>query len=455
VRRIFEDAFREDVKPTIAMETFDGEKVRLDPVKDRLQLPAETVAVLPPSGLELEFWEFGGRERNRKLPRGRQPDAILLCYNVADRGSFHAVKHMLMHYRMEMHLNEGHTVVSKPALAPRLAGVVCGCMADLASTVAGEEGVSLEEARDFAGSCDLGASVVSSASTGEGVRMVLYALANALMEAEEDAQAQRMLSDHAPRPEEMWALSPDAWSIHDGAGASGTMTDPPGLRPHEPQRGLCPHPDLVEVFSAQGMRPYGTRPLSSCLELGLLHRAVHVWLSDTKTGGLLLRKYSRSCAKNAGQWGPSGHTEVRCYDPSSGASVALGGPPASEAAEKAAARALVEQLGFKRAPRMQDHWFSSSSRDGNCLELIDVFVVPIDDECSLPPFSMRGDERTQWVHYLDVFGEHGAAARTLCHFEAAYRADMIKRLQARIVHSATATSVVNVPGRPQIPALVR
>merc|ERR1719198_490795 len=93
------------------------------------------------------------------------------------------------------------------------------------------------------------------------------------------------------------------------------MTEPRGLRLAEPSRGQLPRKDLVEVFNAQGDQTYSTRTLAACLEKGLFHRAVHVWLVDFTSGGLLLRKYSSSCPKHPRRWGPTCHTEVLCYEP--------------------------------------------------------------------------------------------------------------------------------------------
>eukprot|EP00927_Polykrikos_kofoidii_P078752 TRINITY_DN75569_c0_g1_i1.p1 TRINITY_DN75569_c0_g1~~TRINITY_DN75569_c0_g1_i1.p1 ORF type:complete len:451 (+),score=67.65 TRINITY_DN75569_c0_g1_i1:108-1460(+) len=427
IRRFIGDVFSENVSPTVGLEKY-AEKVLLDPVRNRADIPPETARVLPAAGLELEIWELGGRERCRQLPRGRQPDGIMFCYSLSDRSSYHGAQHQVMHYRMERHLAcDRSAVVARPSIEPRLVGVLCGTKSDGSSPGA----VATDEAlRDLGGSGGfLAHAMVSSARTDEGVRRAFLALVHSMMEADEEAEAERALEGIAPRPEEMWSLSEHATGDRGFEGA--VMSNPRGLRKHEPQRGCEPQQELVEVFDAEGARPYGARPVSTCLELGLLHRAVHVWLCDLRTGGLLLRKYSRDgSTKNGGRWGPSCHTEVRCYDRASGAAPS-GGPPASETCPAAGSRALREQLGIDREPRCQDAWLSCISRDGTNCELIEVFVIIIEDG-QLPPLSIQSSEQVQWVHFTDIFGNEGANARTLIQFEPVYRASMVQRLTSRI-----------------------
>eukprot|EP00929_Paragymnodinium_shiwhaense_P079032 TRINITY_DN41057_c0_g2_i3.p1 TRINITY_DN41057_c0_g2~~TRINITY_DN41057_c0_g2_i3.p1 ORF type:complete len:271 (-),score=42.85 TRINITY_DN41057_c0_g2_i3:150-962(-) len=258
-----------------------------------------------------------------------------------------------------------------------------------------------------------------------------------MLDASDETNIEKALIDTAPRPEETWALeSPPRWypSRTGDEKDSYTMSDPRCLRRHEPQRGRETFPDLVEVYAEAGQPPYGARPLPTCLQLGLLHRAVHVWLCDLRTGGLLLRKYCSSSVKSRGRWGPSAHTEVRCYDDKTGAAAA-GGGPAAESSTAAVNRALREQLGVDEGSLgTQELWFTCVGREGNCCELLDVFVAPIKGG-NLPQVALRPDERVQWVHFTDIFGSQGAMAHTLVPFEPTYRTSMVQRLTVRIVHA--------------------
>eukprot|EP00928_Gymnodinium_smaydae_P056039 TRINITY_DN39489_c0_g1_i1.p1 TRINITY_DN39489_c0_g1~~TRINITY_DN39489_c0_g1_i1.p1 ORF type:complete len:498 (-),score=69.58 TRINITY_DN39489_c0_g1_i1:2-1387(-) len=439
--RFLEDTFSQEYRPTIGLNQLPR-RLLLDPAKDHDVLPPETRAVLPADGLELEFWEIGGRERTRQLPRGRRPDGLLVCYNTNDRSSFHAAAHMLMHYRMENHLaNERASLVARPAPVPRLVAVLCGTMADSPCEV-GE--VTMQEASEFVHANGMHLSVFTSALTRESVSLAFYALAQAMMEADEEAEAERVLAGEAPKPEVLWAL-PQTPGTTPASDAAAAMTNPPGLRSNEPLRHQHPHPTLVEVFDKGGQKPYGARPLSSCIALGLWHRAVHVWICDLRTGGLLLRRYTAKNEKHASRWGPSCHTEVRCYDQDSNA--AARGVVASESSEKSATRAIFEQLGVDRRVRGENMWFTGPSKDGTCCELLEVYALPI-ELGEVPAVSVQSDEDAQWVHYLDVFGSQAVSSRSLQHFEPNYRSAMMQRLKARILHAAAADAQPDCLRRP-------
>jgi len=168
VRRFVERAFPTDVRPTIGFEAFP-EAVLLDPVKDE-NLAPEVAAALPPNGLQLVFWEIGGKERHRQAPRGRRADGLLLCYDVGDRASFFAAAHRLLEHRMDRHLAcEVPSVVSDAGAVPRLPVVLCGTKAD--STEPGA--VTRQEALDFAAQNGVQLALVTSAVTGEGVDAAL------------------------------------------------------------------------------------------------------------------------------------------------------------------------------------------------------------------------------------------------------------------------------------------
>lgn len=237
-------------------------------------------------------------------------------------------------------------------------------------------------------------------------------------------------------------MSPPAvetWALPD-LSRGGVLSDPKSLRLHEPLRGRYPTPDLVEVYHADGSGPFGARPLLACLELGLHHRAVHVWVCDVRTGGMLLRRRSREGPKTPGQWGPSCATEVLCYEPARSSAPAPASEPALGAAERAAHEAGLEKLA---AQVPLEHWFACTSCDGKCRELLDVFVLPLEDEF-LPSFRLREDEAVRWVHYSDVFGMGGSDRRItaathgerLCAFDASYCSNMTHRLQMRILHAS-------------------
>merc|ERR1719191_697343 len=90
-------------------------------------LPEELAALVPPGGISLKFWEIGGRETYRALPREKKIDGLVICYNVTDRASFAKVAHLLMQYRVDRHLNtQRPVVVSNRETTSKLVTVVCG-----------------------------------------------------------------------------------------------------------------------------------------------------------------------------------------------------------------------------------------------------------------------------------------------------------------------------------------
>merc|ERR1712083_719202 len=132
--------------------------------------------------------------------------------------------------------------------------------------------------------------------------------------------------------------------------------------------------------------------------------------------------------------GASCATEVLCYETARNS----GPAPASESALIAAERAAHE-AGLEKLKAPLEHWFACASSQGKCRELLDVFVLPLEDEF-LPSFRLREDEAVNWVHYSDVFGmgstirqptisTHGESLRT---FDSSYCANMTHRLQTRI-----------------------
>eukprot|EP00439_Symbiodinium_sp_Y106_P038850 s3352_g4.t1 len=178
------------------------------------------------------------------------------------------------------------------------------------------------------------------------------------------------------------------------------MTSPPGARPREPQRGIPATEHLVEVLDKKGHVLCGPRSLAECLDGELLHRAVHVWICVPRTGlqmsgwphlatrlnvlsvvlvvvvvavavvvvvvvGVVLlvgrlESPRVKLAVPAGRWGPSCHSEVRCYGGRDG--------HASEVSTQAAERCLVE-LGIAEAVGEPRHCFSCETKDGNAKDL--------------------------------------------------------------------------------------
>jgi len=362
----------------------------------RPDLREDLAALLPRNGLELRFWEIGGKGGHlRGAPRGRAIDGLVICYDVGDRESFLSAAHLLLQHRADRHhAHERATVVSSAVTPPRLAVVLCGTRADEADKYGGHA-VSSGEAVKFAHDSAMYGAFVTSSATGEGVDEVLQALAAALLEADESAHLEQMMLARQAPAGESWSLGLQG-SRHGANGrVAGQMTSPRGLRPHEPPRGAIPE-RMVEVIDADGCA-YGVRPLDAVLARGLLHRAVHVWLCDFRTGGLLLRRYSKEAPKHPGQWGPTCHGEVLSY--SAGG---LHGPPTSELSTDAAMRLLSEQLGLENVPGTLDHWFSCVSSDGLCCELVEVYVATLGETSSLPPLCLAQSEDAEWVHFTDI-----------------------------------------------------
>ncbi|CAK0893490.1 unnamed protein product, partial [Prorocentrum cordatum] len=280
--------------------------------------------------------------------------------------------------------------------------------------------------------------VEASALTGQGVAGAFYALLEAVLEAEEEAEAERLAAGGA------WPAT-GAGPLARGRAEEGapTLTDPCGLSPREPPPVAPAQPELVEVFDGPlAESPYGVRGAAECLQRGLWHRAVHVWLLDARTGGLLLRRHSRQSSRNPGRWGPSCHDSVRCCAP-----IPRGQPPgpsaAAESSRGAAARALREQLGLGPEPRgALELCFRCPSQaacgdGGTCRELLDVWVLRAEHAGGLL-LSLRGDEEAEWVHFLDVFGPAGRAAENLFHMEPAYADAAVQRLRARVLQAGQA-----------------
>merc|ERR1712113_1239860 len=98
---------------------------------------------------------------------------------------------------------------------------------------------------------------------------------------------------------------------------------------------------------------------------------------------------------------------------------------------------MREQLGVDQPPERFEHWFSCTSRSGQCHELLDVFVTNLENGV-LPPLRLLASEEVEWVHFLDIFGSAGQDAQdvgNLFHIEETYRSSMVQRMRVRILHS--------------------
>lgn len=377
-------------------------------------LPDELAALVPPAGISLNIWEVGGRETYRALTREKKIDGLLVCYDVTDRASFAKVAHLLMQYRVDRHLtHERPVVVSNRDTASRLVTVVCGLRTESgASVVTPEEVQTMTETNGIR-------HFTASVEIGESVAAVFHTLLTEILEADEEAAAELEALASEPPVKERWGLSGKGNHPED---PQVMMTCPRGERPHEP-RGDVPD-RLVEVFDTHGI-VYGARPLKVCLKKGLFHRAVHVWLFDIKSGGVLMRKNTHKSDKHPNLWVASCHAEVECYEPAQ----KVGGH-ASELSTNAALRALDTQLGLDIQASKLEHWFSCPSRVGSCCELLDVYVISMVAEHLV--LSLAPGEEVEWVHFTDAFGD---TAGSICYLEEEYRSSMSHRARARIVHA--------------------
>lgn len=395
---------------------------------------------MPPDGLTLALWEIGGSRGGhlRQLPRGQTLDGLIICYSVLDRASFHNGATILMKLRADRHFDHGTpSLVGAFAPAPpRLPVILCGTKVD--EVDAGYPRVVSEaEAQEFAQANGLAHALTTSARAGECVLEAFQALGVAILEAEEDAWAELAAAQDAGAVAHAhaWSLGASGGGDAQGASKAAAMTSPRGMRPGEPPSGGPSGTPLVEIIDLQGVA-FGARPLAVCLERGLLHRAVHVWLCDPRTGALLLRKCGRQRPKWPGLWVPSCHSEVLCYgstaDPTTG-------PHTAELSLTSAQRALQEQLGLERAGPDVEQWFSCMSRSGACHELLDVFVVSL-GALGVSQLRLLQGEQVEWVHYLDIFGEASRHVGTLFHIEQPYRHSFVQRMRSRIAHHAKADS---------------
>jgi len=393
---------------------------------DNVDLGEDLATLLPEHGLQIEILEIGGGKGGhlRGAPRGYPIDGLLICYDLCNRNSFHTAAHLLMQNRTSRHLDHhSSVVVSSMQSLPQLSVVLCGTKADEADVMRPRE-VSGHEALAFAQKNGIRHALTSSSKTGQGVHEVFHSLVAAILEAHEQSAAEQIVAAKCPGGVHTWGLR----SAGDGSSNNtASLTSPRGERPYEPHAHV-PAVQLVEVVDAQGVA-CAVRPLMLCLERGLLHRAVHVWLYNACTGRLLLRKYAPITLKSRGRWGPTCHGEIMCYG--STANIATG-PHTAEVSLHAALRILREQIGIDSAAASLEHWFSCTNQEGQCRELLDVYVL--EDQGQSRTLQLVQGEDVEWVHFADIFSSAALESNRMLHMEEYYRSSMVKRMQSRILH---------------------
>jgi len=419
-------------KPSIGMET--GMTWHLDPES---ALFAELRQLLPQQGIDFELMEIGGREPvHREMPRGRYVCGLMLCYDCRDRTSFLRLWHVLCRHRMDRHMEiSASSVAAKGALA----AVLCATKSDQGPSLVSEEEVKL-----FASANDLEV-VKTSAHNGQGVRWAFQTLALRALEAEMERRCHSD-QDRCLDPARAFALPCGLDVCPELTG----LTNPPCLRRCEPQRGVPATEDYVEVLDPEGQVLCDPRSLEQCLQQNLLHRAVHVWLCVPRSGALLLRKWQKGL-KHPGRWGPSCHTEIRCYGAGDG--------HAAEVSTQSAERALEEQLGL--APSQVGeliHCFSCQMSDGSCQELLDVYLAPL-SKAGLPPLALQEDEEVDWVFFAHVLSPEFARAGRLFYYNNVYRRALARRMRDHAipedVHHAFALDLDAQLSSPPLAAALR
>jgi GTPase SAR1 family protein/isopentenyldiphosphate isomerase len=406
IRRWAKNAF-EPTTPTIGLDDSTEVSVGIADVEARFEGVEIARSLVAPDGLKLNIWEMGAREGYRALPRGKRADGVILTYDLNDITSFRRCQHWLMHLKMDLHQESERSIphgyhAGDCEGPPKVAFVLCGTRWD-----EGYRAVAQEEADKFAEEHGM-PHVITSANSNDGVSAAFgFCVKEMLMNVESASFRQQSM---AGRPKvEHWSLGYEGGTE---LGASMTTVNRMlrGDKTHAeyPKAHAADHTGLeeLEVLDSSG-QPYTAklfRPLSICLEQGLLHRTCHVWLFDLRTGSVLLQKYSSAHKKHGGLWGPSCCTEVLCAHNTEGRGVR-----AAEMSYCTAVRALREQLGLEVPQEQVEFWFSCRLSRGKCNEVVDVHALVQRDES--PEIRVRLDrklgETIEWLHYRDAFGESG------------------------------------------------
>eukprot|EP00927_Polykrikos_kofoidii_P006282 TRINITY_DN12554_c0_g3_i1.p1 TRINITY_DN12554_c0_g3~~TRINITY_DN12554_c0_g3_i1.p1 ORF type:complete len:525 (-),score=82.05 TRINITY_DN12554_c0_g3_i1:142-1716(-) len=464
IRRLVDGVFPVETLPTVGVH---HQAAKLLFVPGRGNLSSRLERELPDEGLELELWDMGrgtselagGREaRGRETPRGQQIHGVLLCYDITDRSSFLRAAHVLCVHRLDWHLSDSKAETLSqapgwPAACPRLSAVICGTKADILqdfgdgaarpeihddeqvqNTKAARPAASQAEIAEFSQAHQTDGAYELSAKSGVGVDEALEALVSAIIKAR---QQTTLLQSSAMLQESMAHPAAEAWSLRCAPriGLCGDMTSPRGDRPSEPPRTALPSTrrrppeSLVEVLDSNGVA-CAPRTVERCLEQGLLHRSVHLWINLPRAGGVLARRRGPSDKKNPNRWGSTIHGEIHCYS-------GEGSGHASEMSAQSVERLLRNQLGIEPSEiGTPTHCFSCSTSwrvpGGCCKELLDVYVSTI-TENGIPSLSLHPDEEVDWVFFEDLLGEAAKEAGTVCHMEHEYRTMLRKHLQASVV----------------------
>lgn len=469
LQRFINDAFSEQIRPTVGLDENAGRLVlQSADIQDHQRLST----LVADQTLDVELWELGGRELGkRELPRGKHFDGLMLCYDLSDRSSFQRAAHVLMSLTVDRHLadSKNESIVYGREVPQPLVVVLCGTKADESDSMS----IKSEEVQRFVQANNVRSVASTSAKSGQGVRAAFLDLLAASLEAEHQTYttSQETCAAVPLLVSESWSLS-----CPDRIGHQGPFTSPRGARPFEPLRlpplstsapvalrsprqrplDLPPTADcerLVEVLNQQG-EATATRSLARCLERGLRHRAVHVWLVVPRTGALLLRRYAPNALKHPGRWGPTVHGEILCYGTEGnghGAELSAQAALGAELSAQAAARSIHEQLGIEASEVDElEHCFSCTSEDGKSIEIVDVYIAALKGQ-GLPPLRMHQHEEVDWAFFGDVFSDDARKAGTVFHVEEDYVMSMFRRMRVGVV----ANDVMNAFGRQAAATLAR
>lgn len=430
--------------PTIGLDVSTEVTVEIKDLEARFEGVEIARSLVAPDGLKLHIWEMGAREGYRPLPRGKQADGVILTYDLNDITSFRRCQHWLMHLKMDLHQESERSIphgyhAGDCDTPPKVAFVLCGTRWD-----EGYRAVSQEEADKFAEEHGM-PHVVTSANSNDGITAAFGFCVKEMLLNVESAVFQQQSMVARPKVEH-WSLGFDTGSE---LGASMTTVNRMlrGEKTHAeyPKAHAADHKGLeeLEVLDSTG-QPYTTklfRPLSLCLEQGLLHRTCHVWLFDLRTGSVLLQKYSSAHPKHSGLWGPSCCTEVLCAHNTEGRGVR-----AAEMSYCTATRALREQLGLDIPQEKVEFWFSCRLSRGKCNEVVDVHALVQRD--NTPEMRVRLDrklgETIEWLHYKDAFAESGNAQ--LFYNTEEYCRMMGLKIRAHISNDEKVSSFLSVTG---------
>mmetsp|Transcript_20436 Transcript_20436/g.45858 ORF Transcript_20436/g.45858 Transcript_20436/m.45858 type:complete len:426 (+) Transcript_20436:61-1338(+) len=370
VERLLSDGFSEEHIPTIGVQKSPAQFFI---TAGQVTEPRELQALLPAGGIEVELLEIGGREgTHRPHTREEQADGMIVCADLSSDSAAVGTARVLLPHRMDDYQRRRDQSVADAREKPRynVPTLLCGTKADLEA-----------EKRNLAGLQKLAQAyglrcIATSALTGAGIRVAVHTLLLLVLQARSDEQM----------------------------GLEGP---------------LVKSDQLLQAYSASGHR-VSLAPLQRCLEKGLHHRAVHVWICILRSGALLVRQYRPDFPKHPGRWGPSCHGEIV----STGS--AMDGC-STETSLEAAKRATREQLGVDAGDIGElTHWFTTSLSDGSCQEMAEVYVLPFDKPAgtALPVLQLPASEAVDWASYVDVFADNSRNPSALFYMDEQYKRQM-------------------------------